>query len=132
MALPKILRRTPKAAISRAVPSGVTTLGSKGQVAKVVIENGPDPRGVAYWNGLAARTSAELSPFGAPLMVRVGMKGEPMTTYYGDPGPVGGLPSASHGAVNSFAALNANQALPATSPPVALPSSLKELVAEFQ
>lgn len=124
--------RKTRAAFSRAVPSGVTTLGSKGQTARVVIENGPDPRGSAYWDGLAARTELELSPLGAPAMVRVGMKGEPMTTYYGDPGPIGGLPAPSHGARNSFASLNANQALPATSPPVSLPSNLKELVAQFQ
>lgn len=107
-------------------------MAAKGQVLRVIVENGPDPRAVAYWDGLAARTDLELSSFGAPEMVRVGMKGEPMTTYYGDPGALGGLPSPSHGAINAFPALNANQALPATSPPIATPSSLRDLVAEFE
>jgi len=107
-------------------------MADKGQSLRVIVENGPDPRATAYWDGLANRTDLELSSQGAPLSVRVGMKGDPSVTYYGDPGPLGGLPSASHGALNAFAALNANQALPATSAPVATPSSLKELVAQFQ
>ena len=126
-------RQSPRAGVRRLLPAATLgAMNAKGQSLQIIVENGPDPRGQAYWNGLAQRTALELSAEGAPKSVRLGMKGEPMTTYYGDPGALGGLPSPSHGARNAFASLNANQALPATSPPIAMPSTLKELVAEFQ
>ena len=106
-------------------------LGSKGQVTRSIVVNDPDPRQRAYWDGLAERTALELSPAGAPLSVRAGMKGDPTVTGYGDPGPLGGLPSPSHGALNDFPGLNADQALPGNGQPLASQSGLKALVASF-
>ena len=105
---------------------------AKGQIAEIIVENGPDPAQTGWWDGLASRTVLELSSKGAPESVRVGMKGEPMTTYYGDPGPAGGFPAPSYGAGNAFAKLNADQALPSTSGPAANPSSLQALLGQFQ
>ncbi len=60
------------------------------------------------------------------------MKGDPTVTWYGDPGPLGGLPSPSHAAPNSFPKLNAIQALPGNGQPATSQSDLRALVAEFQ
>lgn len=107
-------------------------MNAKGQRAEAIVVNGPDPAGVAFWNGLATRTVLELSSEGAPASVRVGMKGSPMTTFYGDPGPLGGLPSPSYGARRSFAALNAEQALPNTSSPSVTSQTIKSILGEYQ
>ena len=104
----------------------------KGQNAQLVIENGVGPLETERWDWLAERTSLELSSLGAPTSVRVGMKGDPTTTWYGDPGPLGGLPSPSYGALNALASLNAEQALPNTSSPAAGSTGLKGLVAQYQ
>lgn len=119
-------------------PGGVFTprrlppAGNKGQLVRPILDNGPDPRQSGYWDGLATRTALELSPFGAPLSIRVGMKGDPTVSYYGDPGPLGGIPAPSHGAKNSFPSLNADQALPgSTSPPITA-TTLQQLLGDFQ
>lgn len=107
------------------------SLGGKGQVTVPVIENEADPRQSRYWDGLAERTALELSGAGAPLSIRAGMKGDPTVSWYGDPGPLGGLPSPSHGALNSLPTLNADQALPGNGQPLTTQSGLKALVASF-
>jgi hypothetical protein len=104
----------------------------KGQVPVLIVENGPDPFMSEYWTGLAERTSLELSAAGAPTSIRVGMKGDPTTTWYGDRGPLGGLPAPSYGALNALPSLNAEQALPNTSSPGAGSTGLKGLVAQYQ
>jgi hypothetical protein len=104
----------------------------KGQVAVRVVENLPDQYQSAWWDGLAMRTVLELSSEGAPESVRFGMKGSPPVTYYGDPGPAGGVPAPSYGAGNAFAKLNADQALPNTSSPSVTSQTLKGLLGEFQ
>lgn len=104
----------------------------KGQKTQCIVVNGPDPVGSANWEGLAERTALELSPFGAPLSIRVGMHGSPEVTWYGDLGPIQRYP-ASYAARRAFPALSApSQALPATSSPVAGNLSLRDLVSEFQ
>ena len=109
------------------------TKTSKGQVVERVTLNGPDPVQSEWWNGLAYRTDLELSAdFGRSPSVRVGMKGSPPTTWYGDPGPLGGLPAASYGAVNAFPELDAIQALPATSSPSVTSQTLKGLLGESE
>lgn len=106
------------------------TLG-KGQIKRTLVVNGPDPTGSANWDTLAERTALELSSAGAPESVRVGMKGNPEKTFYGDPGPLQRFP-LSYGAKNSFAALSApSQALPATSSPVTGSTDLRAYVAQF-
>jgi hypothetical protein len=115
-------------------PEGATrgsTPAGKGQVARVIIENGPDPRQSEWWDGLADRTAGELSSQAAPESVRWGMKGSPEVTWYGDPGPLGGVPSPSYGAPNAFPALNAPQALPNTSSPAVTPQTIKSILGEF-
>lgn len=107
-------------------------MASKGQVAERVVVNGPDPRQTAYWDGLADRTYLELSSEGAPESVRVGMKGSDTTTWYGDAGPLGGLPAPNYGARNSFPALNADQALPGSSSAQITPQTIKSILGDFQ
>jgi hypothetical protein len=106
-------------------------VGGKGQVVARVLENAPDPRQSVWWDGLAEKTAEELSGLGAPLSIRAGMKGDPTVTWYGDPGPLGGIPSPSHGALNNFPELNADQALPGNGQPLAAQSGLQALVASF-
>jgi hypothetical protein len=101
----------------------------KGQVRATFVLDGPDPTGEAVWDALAQRTALELSPLGAPLCVRAGMKGEPTRTYYGDPGPIQRFP-ASYAARRAFARPNP-QALPATGSPVAGSTDLRSLLAGF-
>jgi hypothetical protein len=101
---------------------------SKGQSIRRLVVNGPDPVMSEYWDGLANRTALELSSEGAPLSVRWGMKGSPEKTWYGDPGPLGGLPAPSYGAVNALPTLNAGQALPATSSPAVTGQTLKGIL----
>lgn len=107
-------------------------LGRKGQVRQSIVLNDPDPRQSAYWDGLAERTALEMSGKGAPLSIRAGMKGDPTVTWYGDPGPLGGLPAPSHGAPNNFPSLNADQALPGEGAPVGKNAGLRALVASYQ
>jgi hypothetical protein len=107
-------------------------LGAKGQELRRILVNDPDPRQSAYWDGLAERTALEMSGKGAPLSVRAGMKGDPTVTWYGDPGPLGGLPSPSHGAPNNFPSLNADQALPGEGAPQTGNVGLRALVASYQ
>jgi hypothetical protein len=89
----------------------------KGQYRVAVVVNGPDPAGCAAWDSLANRTALELSPFGAPLCVRAGMKGEPGLTWYGDAGPLGGLPALNYGARRAAYPMDRSQALPSTNLP---------------
>lgn len=116
----------------------MAALGSKAQRRVSIVSNGPDPAGEANWDALAQRTALELSPFGAPASVRVGMKGNAEDTFYGDPTPPGsGRPPlqafpAAYGAPGSFRSeMAAEQALPATAPPAATPATLKSYVASF-
>lgn len=103
----------------------------KGQSRQAILVNGPDPVGSANWDVLAERTSLELSPFGAPLSIRVGMHGSPEVTAYGDLGPLQRYP-ASYGARRAFPALSApSQALPASSSPVSGNVGLRDLLNEF-
>lgn len=95
-----------------------------------IVVNGPDPVQTAWWNGLADRTALELSGLGAPLSRRLGMKGSPGRTWYGDLGPLQ-VPAPSYGARNTFAAENAGQALPATSSPSTGSLDIRSIVAEF-
>lgn len=108
---------------------------AKGQVARAILVNGPDPRQSDWWDGLADRTALELSAAGAPLSVRYGITGSPVRTWYGDSIKVGSmqviLPAPSYGAINAFPALNADQALPATSSPSVTPQTLKGLLGEL-
>ena len=102
---------------------------AKGQTLERIVVNGPDPAGSSYWDGLALRTDLELSAnYGNSPSVRVGMKGDPTVTWYGDPGPLGGLPAPSYGALNAFPELNAEQALPATSSPSVTQQTLRGLL----
>lgn len=97
-----------------------------GKVKATIVLDGPDPFGSRWWDGLAERTYLELSPFGAPASVRVGMKGSPEKTFYGWGGA---QPTAiAYAARNAFPAENAGQALPAASGPI---GGGKSLVAEF-
>src|SRR5665213_941553 len=102
----------------------------KNQTKQCIVTNGPDPVGSANWDGLAERTALELSPFGAPLSIRVGMKGGPPVTWYGDLGPIQRFP-ASYAARRSFPALSApSQALPAPSSPTSGNQQLRDLLTE--
>jgi hypothetical protein len=101
----------------------------KGQRRRTILVDGPDPSGSAAWDALADRTELELSGAGAPLSVRVGMKGDPSVTFYGDPGPLQGFPAA-YAARRAFARPDP-QALPATSSPVAGSDNLRGLVESF-
>jgi hypothetical protein len=103
----------------------------KGQSKQTIVVNGPDPVGSANWDTLAERTALELSPFGAPMSIRVGMHGSPERTFYGDPGPLQRFP-ASYRARRAFPALSApSQALPAASSPVSGNVGLRDLLTEF-
>lgn len=108
---------------------------AKGQVTRVIIENGPDPAQSRWWDALADRTAAELSGSGAPLSIRYGLTGSPVRTWYGDSVKVGAmeliLPAPSYGAINAFPQLNANQALPATSSPSVTAQTLKGILGEL-
>lgn len=106
-------------------------MSGKGQRSRTIVVNGPDPVGSAVWDGLAERTALELSPFGAPLSVRSGMTGSPEVTFYGDPGPLQIFP-LNYGARKTFAAENANQALPGASSPTSGSTQLRAYLAEFQ
>ena len=75
------------------------------------------------------------SAAGAPLSVRYGITGSPVRTWYGDAIKLGSLevilPAPSYGAINAFPALNADQALPATSSPSVTSQTLKGLLGEL-
>lgn len=122
---------TPAGSVTPA-PRSARAVGGKGQITEKIVVNAPDPRQSLWWDGLAARTELELSSEGAPSSVRYGMKGSPAVTWYGDPGPLGGLPAPSYGAINALPELNADQALPNTSSPAVTAATIKNILGEFQ
>lgn len=109
-------------------PKAAPSMSAKGQLVESIVVNGPDPAQSEWWNGLWGAVMGTLNSLGAPWTVRFGMKGSPPTTYYGDPGPLGGLPAPNYGAGNALALLNADQALPATSSPGPTSQTLKSIL----
>lgn len=98
----------------------------KSQRRVQIVENGPDPIGSGQWDNLARDMALELSSFGAPDMVRVGMKGSDVVTAYGDLGPLQRFP-VIYPARDMFATPNP-QALPGANSPIAGNTGLRGLI----
>lgn len=104
----------------------------KAQRRRTIVVNGPDPTGSANWDALAAQTAAELSSDGAPLSRRVGMKGDPGKTAYGDLGALQQFPAAYGNPFPPPLESAQSQGLPAPSSASSGSTSLRDYVAQFQ